>query len=204
MGNTPRGDAKKEEDLYIDMGDLHYDVLYMNRSFVVENQSSMPLDFLILHDVPGSSATELNFSLSNTALKVFSTLRVAAHSKTRVFLHFRTSTRREPAAAGEGAVQPTRAPSIDTLPAELQIEISVSCRLVKDHRKLIHLHATCRPPQLSLSHTDLAFSLPTLEPSSSRSASNLVISAKPPQSTIQVLRRPATCCSLRPGRSRVL
>eukprot|EP00966_Prymnesium_polylepis_P077177 1787787-Prymnesium_polylepis.1 len=61
------------------MGDLYYDVLYMNRSFVVENRASMPLDFLVLHDLPPNSTTELNFSLSNTALKVFSSLRVAAN-----------------------------------------------------------------------------------------------------------------------------
>ncbi|KAL1530705.1 hypothetical protein AB1Y20_001604 [Prymnesium parvum] len=87
-----RDDAK--EDLHIDMGDLYFDVLYMNRSFVVQNQSLMPLDFLVLHDIPDSSPTELNFSLSNTVLKVFSKLRVAANSSTRVFLHLRTSMHR--------------------------------------------------------------------------------------------------------------
>ena len=47
----------------------------------------------------------------------------------------------------------------------LAVEISISCRLVKDHRKVIHLTAICHPPQLSLSHTDLTFSMPRLDAS---------------------------------------
>merc|ERR1712138_121047 len=70
---TVRADGAQKE-LRMNMGDVYYDVLYVNRSFVVENLSSMPLDFVISHNLPRSSPTEVNFSLTNTSLKVFSTL----------------------------------------------------------------------------------------------------------------------------------
>ena len=169
--------AKKEEALHVEMGDVYYDMLYTNRSFVVQNQSSMPLDFLILHDLQHASSTELNFSLSNTSLKVFSTLRVPANSSTRVFLHLRTCPPRDGGVAARTAASQLDSPN-------LQIEISVSCRLVKDHRKLIHLRANCRPPQLGLSHTELAFSTPPIEPSAIRS--NTLARLRPAQQEIQV------------------
>ena len=96
----PGQSAEPASGMMISLGDIYYDTVYVNRSFAVENHSSMPLDFVLSHDKQRDAATEINFSLSNTALKVFSTLLVPPHSSRRVFLHFRTSLpRASPAAA---------------------------------------------------------------------------------------------------------
>ena len=188
---TVRADGAHKE-LRMNMGDVYYDVLYVNRSFVVENLSSMPLDFVISHNLPRSSPTEVNFSLTNTSLKVFSTLLVPAHSSTRVFLHFRTSA--PPAAKLSAAA------------SVLELELSVSCRFVKDHRQLIHLAATCHPPRLGLSlvggiasppaddhqeqrlqeRLEIAFSTPPLDGASvaSRVASSAAIDAMVPRAAV--------------------
>ena len=149
--------AKKElwKELRIDMGDVYYGMTYFNRSFVVQNQSSMPLDFVISHNLQsGPFATEVHFSLSNTALKVFSSLLVPPNASKRVFLHLCTSAPREPPTPNSSSLStPGLATRLRVMKRELQIEISISCRLVKDHRKVIHLSAVCHPPQLALSHT---------------------------------------------------
>ena len=190
-------DAGTNKGMQIHLGDIYYDTVYVNRSFVIENHSSMPLDFVLSHNKQRDAETEINFSLSNTALKVFSTLLVPAHSSRRVFLHFRTSqplaspattpssgaataaVAAAPAASGgSGAVEaPSPQRGADTHfahvlhggrssvagllgPAHMQIEISVSCRLVKDHCETILLHACCHPSRLALSQSELVFSLP--------------------------------------------
>ena len=184
-------DASTNKGMQIHLGDIYYDTVYVNRSFVIENHSSMPLDFVLSHNKQRDAETEINFSLSNTALKVFSTLLVPAHSSRRVFLHFRTSqplaspatapSNGAPAAAvaaapaaggGGGAVEAPLPPrGADTHfgrsgaagllgPAHMQVEISVSCRLVKDHCETILLHACCHPSRLALSQSELVFSLP--------------------------------------------
>ena len=158
--------AKKElwKELRIDMGDVYYGMTYFNRSFVVQNQSSMPLDFVISHNLQsGPLATEVHFSLSNTALKVFSSLLVPPNASKRVFLHFCTSAPREPPTPNSSSLStPGLATRLRVMKRELQMEISISCRLVKDHRKVIHLSAVCHPPQLALSHTELSFTMPPL------------------------------------------
>jgi hypothetical protein len=117
------------------------DVVYANRSFEIENHSPMPLHFTLSHNLRRSTLTEVNFSLSNSALKLFSTLLVSPHSSVRVYLHLRTSAAPEAAAAE---------PQHDNV---LQGEISVSCHLVKDFHKVIRLQATCHQPHLRLSQS---------------------------------------------------
>ena len=90
----PGQSAEPASGMMISLGDIYYDTVYVNRSFAVENHSSMPLDFVLSHDKQRDAATEINFSLSNTALKVFSTLS-SPHSSRRVFLHFRTAAARQ-------------------------------------------------------------------------------------------------------------
>ena len=170
VGSLVSGDGSgkhgKDSRLLIDMGEVYYDVSYLNRSFVVQNLSSLPLDFLISHNLQaGPSATEVSFSLSNSALKVFSTLLVPPNSSTRVFVHLRTGAPRDGSASGQPSMGSTPALATRMKMRNLAVEISISCRLVKDHRKVIHLTAICHPPQLSLSHTDLTFSMPRLDAS---------------------------------------
>ena len=44
------GDAGASKGMQIHLGDIYYDTVYVNRSFVIENHSSMPLDFVISHN----------------------------------------------------------------------------------------------------------------------------------------------------------
>jgi hypothetical protein len=167
--NANAGEKRKE--LKIDMGEVYYGVVYRNRSFVVENKSQMPLDFVISHNLQGgpAAATEVNFSLSNTALKVFSTLVVPPLSSTRVYIHMRAAAPREPSSTSTSLLSASTALAArqrDWKGArDLAAEISISCRLVKDHRTLVHLSAVCHPAQLSVSPSaDLpAFTMPRLD-----------------------------------------
>ena len=43
-------DAGASKGMQIHLGDIYYDTVYVNRSFVIENHSSMPLDFVISHN----------------------------------------------------------------------------------------------------------------------------------------------------------
>ena len=44
------GDAGASKGMQIHLGDIYYDTVYVNRSFVIENHSSMPLDFVNSHN----------------------------------------------------------------------------------------------------------------------------------------------------------
>jgi hypothetical protein len=100
----------------IDYGGVYYDQFYENRSFIIVNESSMALDFLVGEDVrflfvclfcygifslslfslstqvstnlSPMNPSEVNFSLSRTSLNLFSIITIDAMSEQRVYLHF--------------------------------------------------------------------------------------------------------------------
>ncbi len=69
--------------LVIDMGDTFFNHNYRNRSFVIRNLSQSTLDFTVISAHP-VFPSELFFSLSNTALKLFETLSIDAGRFVRV------------------------------------------------------------------------------------------------------------------------
>ena len=180
VGGAPQSAAGAPRDeladeLRIDMGDVYYGVLYVNRSFVLENHTTMPLRFMISHNLRKSADVSISFSLSNVRLELFSTLVVAPNTSTRVYIHFRMrapearradgapSTAETPAdasssdlAADLAAVRASQLPPPEAF--VLNGLISVSCQLVRDHQRLIRLSAACQPPQLGLSRLELEFS----------------------------------------------
>ena len=135
----------------------------------------MPLHFTLSHNLRRSTLTEVNFSLSNSALKLFSTLLVSPHSSVRVYLHLRTSAPQEAAAADA---------QHDNL---LQVEISVSCHLVKDFHKVIRLQATCHQPHLRLSQSAIEWRFKELQPAHALESGRLqAMKLEPASHTIQV------------------
>ena len=152
------------------MGTVYYGQSFVNRSFVVENRSEMPLHFSISHTL-AAELGEIAFSLSNTTLKLFSTLLVPPANAKRVYLHFRaempSSTISSAASARGTAAEDSFMASTNSLLSSsallsrrIACEIAVRCHLVKDYEEEIKLTAACYPPSFRLSTTELDFHLP--------------------------------------------
>ena len=126
--------------------------------------------------ISGAEA-EIAFSLSNTTLKLFSTLLVPPGLSTRVYLHFRA----EPPSGISTSADP---PSGISSSRELAYEIAVRCHSIKDYQEVIKLSASCHAPLLRLSHTQLDFSLsdpravlPDSAPNTNANSTTLVATA---------------------------
>ncbi|TMW68793.1 hypothetical protein Poli38472_006261 [Pythium oligandrum] len=139
--SPPRGDPK----LVVDYGEVYYHKLYNNHSIVLENSSSMALDFMLSSN---ALPNEVSFSVSPTSFSEVTTVNLAARGRVQVFLHFRP--------------QPRRVASSDA-PARVpenwyrEIEVYVNCRLVKDFRETVVLRAICHPPQLAVNVSSSSF-----------------------------------------------
>jgi hypothetical protein len=123
----------------IDFGVLCAGVLSKNRSLVVENKADIPLEFL-LHPPPSSfAAAEVNFSVSNTSLKSVKAITIPPGGSTRVYVHIRP-------------VDPSHLPQPPPLSEarEHTVDVTVKCRLVKDHAEVIKLKWKTTPPQLDV------------------------------------------------------
>ena len=79
--------------LTIDFGNVYYDQPYENRSFIILNESSLPMDFLVTSNLNVMDSTEVNFSLSRTSLNMFNLITVDAMSEQRVFIQFIPKTK---------------------------------------------------------------------------------------------------------------
>ncbi|GLD94924.1 hypothetical protein PINS_up003549 [Pythium insidiosum] len=123
--------SSSEPRLLIDYGEVYYNKLYLNHSIVIENSSSMTLDFMLASN---ARPNEVGFSVSPTSLTEVSAVTLAPHGRMQVFLHFRPLPKQEMLSFG------------DTWNRE--IEVYISCRLVKDFRETVLLKAICHPPQL--------------------------------------------------------
>lgn len=63
------------------MVEIYYNFWYRNRSFVIVNEASVAMEFLLSSTLDHNDSTELNFSLENTSLKRFSSVTVDAKSR---------------------------------------------------------------------------------------------------------------------------
>jgi hypothetical protein len=63
------------------MAEIYYNFWYRNRSFVIVNEASVAMEFLLSSTLDHNDSTELNFSLENTSLKRFSSVTVDAKSR---------------------------------------------------------------------------------------------------------------------------
>ena len=114
----------------------------------------------------------MGFSLSQTTLKIFNALNIEARRSVRVFVHFQVRSEILAIAwpFGGGGLEnqwfpggtQAQAPGGDAVvdvdaPVQKTIDISVSCRLVKDHKATIQLRARVRPSSLKVSTYNLAY-----------------------------------------------
>lgn len=72
----------------IDLGDVFYSHFYRNRSFIISNLSTVPLEFLLSTGQDAKCRSSLYFSLSTTTLKLFTSLTVVAGGTAVVYIHF--------------------------------------------------------------------------------------------------------------------
>ncbi|KAJ3076202.1 hypothetical protein HDU98_005086 [Podochytrium sp. JEL0797] len=134
----------------ITMNGLYYDMEYTARSIIINNHESVPLEFFIKANLKSNDPTELIFSLSRSAAKVFRSVIVQPESNMRVFLRYRPSL-------GDDEVRAKMDLTTANVADEKLIEVSVNCRLVKDYQKTIYLRATCRRPQIYLPTQEVIF-----------------------------------------------
>ncbi|XP_024373820.1 uncharacterized protein [Physcomitrium patens] len=135
----------RAEGVAIDMAEIYYNFWYRNRSFVIVNEASVAMEFLLSSTLDHNDSTELNFSLENTSLKRFSSVTIDAKSSIRLWIHFCIGA-------------PKEEPLAEDMCDELSATIFVNCRLVKDYQRCIPFRAKCRYPQIGISSTDVVFS----------------------------------------------
>ncbi|KAG1700098.1 hypothetical protein DVH05_011911 [Phytophthora capsici] len=130
--------------LMIDFSEVYYYKLYQNHSIVIENSSGLSLDFILSTN---ARPQEVSFSISPMAFNEVTTVTLGAHTSMQVFLHFRPQPK-QLVLPGAGDVV-TDVEVND--PWVREIEVYVSCRLVKDFRETVILRAICSQPQLMVS-----------------------------------------------------
>ena len=140
----------------VNLGQVMEGYLYRNRSFTIRNDSSVSLDFSVSTAVRESAVprdknlqqSELLLSSSYYVLKLVRTLTLPPQTSKRVFIFYRPAF-----GASQDAAEGLR----ETL------EVTVRCKLVKDHQKVIRLVASCFQPRIGFPRKDthLLFSRPT-------------------------------------------
>ncbi|KAI8903992.1 hypothetical protein EDD86DRAFT_90161 [Gorgonomyces haynaldii] len=119
----------------LDMGDVCYGTDYVARSLVIYNRESVALQFSVKSNVQDSS--EISFSLSRTAPRLFKTVQIPGQSFQKVYVRYW--------------------PGVSKTTEVQESQIHVDCRLVKDYRQTIQFKAICHPPQIQVSRTDFLF-----------------------------------------------
>lgn len=133
----------------INLPNAQHGHLYHDRSFVIRNTASAPLQFFLSTDLrPERSASELFFSLSSNSVRKFKSITIEPHGQQRVYIYYRPLPAMGAATAGS-VVKET-------------ICIFINCRLIKDHHKVVVLEAAVVQPLLRLSTVRLTFMLPPL------------------------------------------
>nr|CCA18125.1 conserved hypothetical protein [Albugo laibachii Nc14] len=153
MHDFSRDEAQDEEEgsdaklqiLVVEYGEVYYYKLYHNHSIVLENASDLHLDFMLSSN---ARPAELSFSVSPTSFKEISTVTLPAHARVQVFLHFRPQPQNESLDNLDPENRSGQRKSINSEEWTREIEMYVSCRLVRDFRETVILRALCKPPQL--------------------------------------------------------
>ncbi|CEG39259.1 PapD-like [Plasmopara halstedii] len=128
--------------LLIDFSEVYYNKLYQNHSIVIENSSSLSLDFILSSN---ARPQEVGFSVSPMSFYEVTTITLESHASMQVFLYFRPQPKQTTLLSETSDVL-----SDDQLiePWVREIEVYVSCRLVKDFRETVIIRAICSQPQL--------------------------------------------------------
>ncbi|KAH7479294.1 uncharacterized protein KRP23_6087 [Phytophthora ramorum] len=139
---TPSGAQR----LMIDFSEVYYYKLYQNHSIVIENSSGLSLDFILSTN---ARPQEVSFSVSPMSFNEVTTVTLGAHTSMQVFLHFRPQPKQLVLPSSEASDLEADIEVND--PWVREIEVYVSCRLVKDFRETVILRAICSQPQLMVS-----------------------------------------------------
>ncbi|KAL3673346.1 hypothetical protein V7S43_001062 [Phytophthora oleae] len=130
--------------LMIDFSEVYYYKLYQNHSIVIENSSGLSLDFILSTN---ARPQEVSFSISPMSFNEVTTVTLGAHTSMQVFLHFRPQPKQLVLPGAGDVVTDVEMNE----PWVREIEVYVSCRLVKDFRETVILRAICSQPQLMVS-----------------------------------------------------
>lgn len=114
----------------INLGACFRGRLYRHRSFLLQNSSDIPLDFIIKSPVADDEDYDLDFSSTNTSLKKMTAVTVGPRSYTNVFIFYRIHHQSN---VGDRVHS-----------------VYISCRLVRDYQLTITLHAECCEPCLGI------------------------------------------------------
>ncbi|CAI5728749.1 unnamed protein product [Peronospora destructor] len=137
---SPESTPSGAQRLTIDFNKVYYYKLYQNHSIVIENSSGLSLDFILSTN---ARPQEVGFSVTPMSFNEVTTVTLGAHARMQVFLHFRPQPKQMTLlGASDVADSETDDPWVR------EIEVYVSCRLVKDFRETVVLRAICSQPQL--------------------------------------------------------
>ncbi|PRP75302.1 hypothetical protein PROFUN_05613, partial [Planoprotostelium fungivorum] len=139
-------DGKRSGNYTIDCGEVSFGRSYTRRSFVVMNDSPMPLEFLLTSSLEPDDPTEVNFSLSRNSLNLASSVNIGPKSFVRIFIHYNPL----PSTTDEDVDE-------ETYKENKLIKIYVSCSLIKDFHQTIVMKSVCSFPQLRVSHNSFVF-----------------------------------------------
>jgi len=137
------------------------DHLYCDRSFVIRNTSSAPLQFFLNSDLKADRSNSiLFFSLSCNSVRKFKSIVVEPNSRQRIYIFYRPHPKEADSMTSLHKTGPNR-PDEDSYIVE-RLKIFVHCRLIKDHRKVLVLEATMMKPQMAVSLRSVVFELPAV------------------------------------------
>lgn len=137
-------DGRGGDSRFIDYSTIIFGQLYRHRSFVIRNNSSITLEFMLASDLPETFRSELTFSLTNAVLRKTSRVVVPRKSSIRVFLLYRPM------------VEVGDSPEAGLIRRN-EFSVRVTCRLVKDYQGSIRIISECRRQSLSCSTNDFLF-----------------------------------------------
>ncbi|GAB5587420.1 hypothetical protein Unana1_02320 [Umbelopsis nana] len=142
----------------IDMLNLFYGSEYTARSMLIYNRESVPLEFTIMSNLLHDDPTEILFSTSQSATRLFKSLTVEPRNHIRVYIRFRPL----PSKAVHEEINAHGGRCTD-LVEHKTVEIYINCRLVKDYQRTVLLQAECRMPAFRVQHNETQALMGTLQ-----------------------------------------
>jgi len=131
----------------IDISNAQLDHMYHDRSFVIKNTSSVPLQFFLTNDlVPEHSASELFCSLSINSIRRFKTILIEPRSHQRIYVFYKPNPHVKDGESGNTYKE--------------VLNIFINCRVIKDHRKVVTLQAIVMRPSIKFDNSDVCFVVP--------------------------------------------
>lgn len=125
----------------IDMLNIFYGSEYTARSMLIYNRESVPLEFSIMSNLLHDDPTEILFSTSQSATRLFKSLTVEPKNHIRIYIRFRPL----PSKAIKDKIEDNNEQTNDIV-EQKSVEIYINCRLVKDYQQTVVLQAECRLP----------------------------------------------------------